>query len=238
MFYFYPQSILSEISEARVINIAGKRGRGKTLLGVAIAIKFWQMGLIDHIITSFPLGGRTINLEGIEKRFVVVADELGLIMDSRTYSKNNPEDFLLDIRKKDAFFISSSAKPVDVRFRDLLIERIRPNYGNKAWRYQFQTTEGSNVYTGDFWLINPSYIFGMYPTKFRVHPDYFLPIREFMKKDAPELDPYLAEEQGFNWIHNGNLQYIDGGFYGEKTVKQIKTPIQSIYSIIKRKKKE
>lgn len=150
------------VTNYRVVNIRGHVGSGKTLLSVATGYELWEQGYIDHIYAPFPVKGQR-NKYDKYKKFVMLLDEAHVVLDSRKFGQNNVEEWLRDIRKRQAIIITSAFIDVDKRMRSVVVQRTLL-IGSLFWMYRWQIDDGIGVSTGTFGLLFPNWYFGLYDT--------------------------------------------------------------------------
>lgn len=167
----------------RVLNMTGHYGSGKTLLAVALAYQLWKEDYVGKIYANFPMAGRELEYIEGDENFVMIIDETHIVLDGRSFSKNATEKWLKDLRKRNSILFAPSIVGVDVRFRSVMVQRSMM-VGNLVWIYRWQIDDGIGVHGGWFALVNPSYYFGAYETKYSPVDEDFEKLERVMSGDV------------------------------------------------------
>lgn len=148
----------------RIVWIHGRYGAGKTSLAVMIAARLMAEGYIDQCWSNMPMTFSSKPGSGSYDHVGIVLDEAWLYLETR----RDVRDYAAFVRKFEHYLILPGIFPIHARLNFLRVQRIFNGYvvGFPAWFYRWRLKYADIKETGTFFIMNPTSIFGHYPTKF------------------------------------------------------------------------
>lgn len=194
--FIWWSSFYKQLKAARILQVAGAMGTGKTLLAVAIADKLLKDGYVSRVCSNFPVD---VAGELSYRNSVALFDEAGTVFDSRQAFRDKSLNALsaeltFALRKAGSYFVVPSFLDVDKRFR-VGVRVWRTHASSWLWRYAWQLgpeepeeqQPGLNYWAGALWLLRPARYWGRYDT-------YFVPGRNL---SIAFLQGWLAARSGY-----------------------------------------
>ena len=185
MYYFLGwNKFFTQLKQARVLNLIGAMGTGKTLFSVALSWHLLRLGYVERAAMNFPCD---ISSAPTYRYCVSVLDEAALIFDARNAFKSKQLNKLLaaltfKLRKTGSYMLVPSFIDVDRRLRTGVRIYRKTAVNNRLWVYHWEfgpeepeeRRPGLNFFEGSLMLVNPQYFFGTYDTYFVPGPNLSL----------------------------------------------------------------
>lgn len=175
-FFLGWRPFVKHLKLARILNLTGFQGTGKTLFATALGYHLLHEWHVERAAFNFPVsfGDAPQRLQCF-----YALDEIGVLFDNRFSAKKQTASTLLarvtyNLRKNGCIIAAPSFLAVDKRLRaGMRISRIR-SIGSTAWQYHWEMGEedallrrpGINYMEGSLWLLNPRFFFGVYDTHY------------------------------------------------------------------------
>ena len=156
------------LKDSRICHVGGRTGSGKTLFATAMAFKLWSDGFVDYIYTCYPCVANSKEKSYTDA--VVVLDEGGKVLGNRSFATNKMGAWTADLRKRNIILLVPSKSKVDKVLREMVV-MPGAKYGNLIWVYKWLYQDDLGTEEGKFFLVNPTYYFGSYNTRYIVNED-------------------------------------------------------------------
>lgn len=161
-------SLISVIKSARIVEITGSLGAGKTSLAFRLGYELLNSGFCRILTSNVPNVWNTYPDEWVirDKTKIdccIILDEGGQFIKSRSDS----EQFIAGLRKINSVVISPSKSSLNRDFAEIKIELVQRHdvIGLPVWVYSWNTRGGKKKDEQKFYWVRPSEIFGVYSTQ-------------------------------------------------------------------------
>ncbi len=160
------------LTDHRMLYVRGPLGSGKSTLAAWVCLFLltfkdeYGRSFVKRVASNIPHRWPRPKLSQGCDMSVIWFDELGLFVDSRSWTKTDSR-YWAGLRKLRSVIVGSSRIPVDKRLSELWAQRTNEfpfNYLTNAWFFLWGYESGDEVDTGMFFIYRPQAIWPFYPT--------------------------------------------------------------------------
>lgn len=215
----------------RIVNIQGRFGGGKSLLGTWLAYYLMANGYTDKIVSNMPVNG-SADEGGLLERSAIILDESWMYITTRKDVLN----YSAYLRKMDSYLILPSVFDIQSRLARFTVERQYnlQSFGIPVWVYRWDLNNKRKEH-GYFVLTFPQRMYGTYDTKHIPFNDGGISDRLVSTIESRGHPAYRVNADGYddNTIDfDGLAMDIDNG------VSDMGQKIEEFEEIIKRSKRK
>ena len=208
------KNFMIALKKARILNLLGHMGTGKTLFATALGYHALRQGYVTRSAFNYPVA---FGSAPVQRNCYAVLDEAGRVFDNRLSFKDSGltklvADLTYKLRKDGSFIVVPSFINVDKRLRDGVRMHRTWALGAYLWIYHWEIgeenveerREGINYEEGVLWFFNPKAFFGVYDTYFQPSQNLSKAFLGGLLGDAPPMPSHI-ELPETEWTTDGIL---------------------------------
>lgn len=163
-YFLFGQTFWETFCAFRACWLRGRYGGGKTLLAVAMAARLLAEEKVNKVVSNIPLSFSVPPPENNLKDAAILLDESWIYINTRQDSL----DYAAFVRKFNTYLLFPSVFPIHNRLSFFFVQRVFNAYsvGLPFWVYEYGIRDKVVKEKGLFALVNPTALFGHYPTLF------------------------------------------------------------------------